>query len=184
MRLLITLFYSLLLFCTIFSCRDESSSIGSKWVESSFINVVTDTCMVTLSTLLADSLATSGDTICQIGRFKDALYGEIKTSFYAEYQVLLTHLMRLLTISLTLSRSNGILPGIIWGIRWSIIVLTYIVYRKDSLWKITVTCLIRPTLAIIRIIILVLSLYVLHPAIGTSCMKRACLTNGERSGLI
>ena len=87
MRLLITLFYSLLLFCTIFSCRDESSSIGSKWVESSFINVVTDTCMVTLSTLLAGSLATSGDTICQIGRFKDALYGEIKTSFYAEYQV-------------------------------------------------------------------------------------------------
>ena len=84
MRLLITLFYSLLLFCTIFSCRDESSSIGSKWVESSFINVVTDTCMVTLSTLLADSLATSGDTICQIGRFKDALYGEIKTSVYAE----------------------------------------------------------------------------------------------------
>ena len=87
MRLFITLFYSLLLFCTIFSCRDESSSIGSKWVESSFINVVTDTCMVTLSTLLADSLATSGDTICQIGRFKDDLYGEIKTSFYAEYQV-------------------------------------------------------------------------------------------------
>ena len=43
--------------------------------------------MVTLSTLLADSLATSGDTICQIGRFKDDLYGEIKTSFYAEYQV-------------------------------------------------------------------------------------------------
>ena len=29
--------------------------------------------------------------------------------------------------------------------------MTYIVYRKDSLWKITVTCLIRPTLAIIRI---------------------------------
>ena len=45
---------------------------------------------------------------------------------------LLIHLMRLLTISLTLSRSNGILPGIIWGIHWSIIVLTYIVYRKDS----------------------------------------------------
>ena len=165
MRLFITLFYSLLLFCTIFSCRDESSSIGSKWVESSFINVVTDTCMVTLSTLLADSLATSGDTICQIGRFKDDLYGEIKTSFYAEYQV----------------PSHSL---IIWGIHWSIIVLTYIVYRKDSLWKITVTCLIRPTLAIIRIIILVLFIYVLHPAIGTSCMKRACLTNGERSGLI
>ena len=176
MRLLITLFYSLLLFCTIFSCRDESSSIGSKWVESSFINVVTDTCMVTLSTLLADSLATSGDTICQIGRFKDALYGEIKTSFYAEYQV---H-----SHSLNETPDYQFDSITINWIRWSIIVLTYIVYRKDSLWKITVTCLIRPTLAIIRIIILVLFLYVLHPAIGTSCMKRACLTNGERSGLI
>lgn len=184
MRLFITLFYSLLLFCTIFSCRDESSSIGSKWVESSFINVVTDTCMVTLSTLLADSLATSGDTICQIGRFKDALYGEIKTSFYAEYQVPSHSLNETTDYQFDSITFNGILPGIIWGIRWSIIVLTYIVYRKDSLWKITVTCLIRPTLAIIRIIILVLSLYVLHPAIGTSCMKCACLTNGERSGLI
>ncbi len=85
---------------------------------------------------------------------------------------LLIHLMRLLTISLTLSRSNGILPGIIWGIHWSIIVLTYIVYHKDSLWKITVTFLIRPTLAITGIIFLLLFLYVLHPATGTSYMKR------------
>lgn len=84
MRLFITLFYSLLLFCILFSCRDESSSIGAKWVDSSFMNAVTDTCTVTLSTLLSDSLATSGDTVCQIGRYKDNLYGEIKTSFYAE----------------------------------------------------------------------------------------------------
>ena len=87
MRLFITLFYSLLLFCILFSCRDESSSIGAKWVNSSFMNAVTDTCTVTLSTLLSDSLATSGDTVCQIGRYKDNLYGEIKTSFYAEYEV-------------------------------------------------------------------------------------------------
>ena len=51
------------------------------------MNAVTDTCTVTLSTLLSDSLATSGDTVCQIGRYKDNLYGEIKTSFYAEYEV-------------------------------------------------------------------------------------------------
>ena len=53
MRLFITLFYSLLLFCILFSCRDESSSIGAKWVNSSFMNAVTDTCTVTLSTLLS-----------------------------------------------------------------------------------------------------------------------------------
>ena len=182
MRLFITLFYSLLLFCTIFSCRDESSSIGSKWVESSFINVVTDTCMVTLSTLLADSLATSGDTICQIGRFKDALYGEIKTSFYAEYQVPSHSLNETTDYQFDSITFKWYTSGDYLGD--TLVYHRIDLYRKDSLWKITVTCLIRPTLAIIRIIILVLSLYVLHPAIGTSYMKRACLTNGERSGLI
>ena len=87
MRLFITLFYSLLLFCILFSCRDESSSIGAKWVNSSFMNAVTDTCTVTLSTLLSDSLATSGDTVCQIGYRDDNLWGKITASFYAEYEV-------------------------------------------------------------------------------------------------
>ena len=69
------------------ACRDESSTIGGKWLESSFLNVQADTFTVSLSTIVSDSLATSGDTVCQIGRHKDYLYGEIKASFYAEYTV-------------------------------------------------------------------------------------------------
>ena len=184
MRLFITLFYSLLLFCILFSCRDESSSIGAKWVDSSFMNAVTDTCTVTLSTLLSDSLATSGDTVCQIGRYKDNLYGEIKTSFYAEYVYLLILLMKQLNISLTLLPSNGILQGIIWAIHWFIIVLSYLVCHKESHWKIMVTFLIRPMLIITGIIFLLLFLYVLLPDTVTRCMNYVCLTNGEKNGLI
>lgn len=66
---------------------DESSMIGGKWVESSFRNVQTDSCTVLLKTVLSDSLATSGDTVCQIGYRKDGLWGEITASFYAEYEV-------------------------------------------------------------------------------------------------
>ena len=60
--LFITLLISLLA-----SCRDELSTVGGKWVESSLRTVQTDTCTVRISTILSDSLATSGDTICQIG---------------------------------------------------------------------------------------------------------------------
>lgn len=66
---------------------DDASIVGGKWVESSFRNVQTDSCTVLLSTVLSDSLATSGDTVCQIGYRKDALWGEITSSFYAEYEV-------------------------------------------------------------------------------------------------
>lgn len=140
--------------------------------------------MVTLSTLLADSLATSGDTICQIGRFKDDLYGEIKTSFYAEYQVpshslnettdyqfdsitfkwytsgdylgdtLVYHRIDLYSLSQGLSLEDN---GYLFN-------KTNVSYNQNNhLGSVS----IRPT-----------------PAIGTSYMKRACLTNGERSGLI
>ena len=140
--------------------------------------------MVTLSTLLSDSLATSGDTICQIGRFKDNLYGEIKTSFYAEYQVpshslnetteyqfdsitfkwyssgdylgdtLVYHRIELFSLSQGLSLEDN---GYLFN-------KTNVNYNQNNL--------------------LGFFLYVLLPDTGTSCMKRACLTNGEKNGLI
>ena len=76
------------LFCLLLaSCRDEASSAGGKWVESSFYNIQTDTCTVLLSTILADSVATSGDSICQIGHYSGTTWGDIQASFYAEYSV-------------------------------------------------------------------------------------------------
>ena len=80
--LFITLLISLLA-----SCRDELSTVGGKRVESSLRTVQTDTCTVRISTILSDSLATSGDTVCQIGTIDDPVWGKIKTAFYAEYDV-------------------------------------------------------------------------------------------------
>ena len=40
-----------------------------------------------LSTVLSDSIATSGDTVCEIGYRDDNLWGKITASFYAEYEV-------------------------------------------------------------------------------------------------
>jgi hypothetical protein len=69
------------------SCRDELSDTGSKWLTSSFNNFQTDTCTVLLSTVLSDSLATSGDTICQIGHYYDTTRGNINVSHFTEYNV-------------------------------------------------------------------------------------------------
>ncbi|NLI37066.1 MAG: DUF4270 domain-containing protein [Bacteroidales bacterium] len=69
------------------SCRDEDSTVGKKWFDSKFNNIQTDTCTVLLSTALSDSLATSSDTVCQIGHYKDATRGDITTSFYTEYNL-------------------------------------------------------------------------------------------------
>jgi hypothetical protein len=69
------------------SCRDENTTVGSKWFDSSFKNYQTDTCTVLLSTALSDSLATSGDTVSQIGHYYDTTRGAIDASFYSEYKV-------------------------------------------------------------------------------------------------
>lgn len=87
MRRLIYFFscsFYLLIFC---SCRDEMSTAGAKWVESALRNIQTDTCTVALSTILSDSLATSGDSICQIGRHNSSFWGDIQGTFYTEYDV-------------------------------------------------------------------------------------------------
>ncbi|MBP1614978.1 MAG: hypothetical protein H6Q13_2426 [Bacteroidetes bacterium] len=89
----IWIFSSFFLFVLLItSCRDEVNSAGSKWLTSSFNNVQTDTCTVQLSTILADSVATSGDTLCQLGHYNSSTWGDIESSFYAEYNVTSTSL--------------------------------------------------------------------------------------------
>ena len=87
MRRLILFFSFSLCLLILLSCRDEMSTAGSKWVESALRNFITDTCTVSLSTILSDSLATSGDSICQIGHHNSSLWGDIRSSFYVEYDV-------------------------------------------------------------------------------------------------
>ena len=78
---------SFIVISLVFSCVDEDSSIGSRWVESSFTNIQADTFTVVLGTILSDSLATSGDTVTQIGYLNDKYYGELTTAFFTEYDV-------------------------------------------------------------------------------------------------
>lgn len=80
-KYIVILLIGLYSFC---SCQDENSSLGQNLVETSFRNMVTDTCTVKFSTILVDSLATLGDTICQIGFYKDSIWGKVQASYIAE----------------------------------------------------------------------------------------------------
>lgn len=67
------------------ACVDETSSLGASLVESSFYNVLTDTCTVDLSTVYQDSMVTRGDTLLQVGRYRDSLWGDLTATYYAEF---------------------------------------------------------------------------------------------------
>ena len=79
---LYSLFAVLAIFC---ACQDENSQLGKSLVESSFYNVYADTCSVDISTILLDSIETRGDSICQLGHYKDPSWGEASATYYAEY---------------------------------------------------------------------------------------------------
>ena len=66
-------------------CVDENSHLGHTLVESSFYNVHVDTCTVDISTVLEDSIVTRGDSICQIGHYRDDTWGMVTAAYYAEY---------------------------------------------------------------------------------------------------
>lgn len=67
------------------SCQDENSSLGKSLVDSSFKNVFTDTCTVDISSIMVDSLQTLGDSVCQIGEYKDSIFGKVRASYLAEF---------------------------------------------------------------------------------------------------
>ena len=80
------LLYSLMIMiAALCACQDENSGLGKSLVESSFYNIYVDTCTVDISTVLLDSIETRGDSICQLGRYKDASWGEVSALYYAEY---------------------------------------------------------------------------------------------------
>lgn len=109
------IFYFLLAIGIICSCQDESSSLGESLVSSSFRNIVTDTCTVQMSTLYVDSIETLGDSICQLGHYKDSIWGDVSSSYYAEFSqasfgIEEDHTYKLDSITFTLYHS-----GNFWG---------------------------------------------------------------------
>lgn len=66
-----------------------------------------DTCTVNISTIYMDSVETTGDSLCQIGHYKDSYWGEVTSSYYAEYSTpsfssQIEHEYRLDSITLTM----------------------------------------------------------------------------------
>ena len=97
------------------ACRDDNSLLGQSLVESSFRNVLVDTCTVDISTIYMDSMVTRGDTICQIGHYKDSIWGEVYATYYAEFSTVSftpteDHSYRLDSLVLRLKHS-----GHFWG---------------------------------------------------------------------
>lgn len=79
------LYNLLMLLTTLCACQDENSGLGKSLIESSFYNVYVDTCTVDISTILLDSIETRGDSICQLGHYKNSSWGEVFSTYYAEY---------------------------------------------------------------------------------------------------
>ncbi|MCD8260898.1 MAG: DUF4270 domain-containing protein [Bacteroides sp.] len=69
------------------SCRDEGSELGKRYVETSLRNVLTDTCTVKMSTILVDSIETSGNSTFQLGHYYDPAWGDLSLSYYTEYNM-------------------------------------------------------------------------------------------------
>ncbi len=74
---------------TIVSCNeddltDESFTIGDDLVESTTRVVYTDTISVSTSTVILDSVVTSGNNIAQVGHYKDEYFGDITAKSYLQ----------------------------------------------------------------------------------------------------
>ena len=75
-----------LLFCSCFtSCYNADNSYGENLVNSVFRNINTDSCTVTVSCSLIDSLETNGQGVALIGRYTHPVWGTVASSAYLPY---------------------------------------------------------------------------------------------------
>lgn len=65
----------LMLCLGLFSCYDENGTYGSDLVDSAFRNVRIDTSTVVVTSVLIDSLETSGKNVALVGRYKSFIMG-------------------------------------------------------------------------------------------------------------
>ncbi len=82
---------TVLIICTLIailiipSCYDENNTYGTALVSSSFRNVITDSCSVDVTSILIDSLETSGLGHVLIGQYKHDLWGNVMAEGYIPY---------------------------------------------------------------------------------------------------
>lgn len=76
----------LILFCcSFFSCYDECNSYGDNLVSSVFRNISIDSCTVTVSNTVIDSLETTGQGLALVGQYTHPLWGTVSACAYLPY---------------------------------------------------------------------------------------------------
>lgn len=69
----------------LFSCYDENNSYGDSLVDTAFRNVTVDSCTVTVSSTVIDSLETTGQGLSLVGKYTHSLWGSVSASAYIPY---------------------------------------------------------------------------------------------------
>jgi hypothetical protein len=69
------------------SCIDEDFSIGNEYLKNNMRVVMIDTCTVSLSTVQADSIKTSGLGAAWVGKFNDKYFGQITACSYMSFSL-------------------------------------------------------------------------------------------------
>ncbi|MDF2552850.1 MAG: hypothetical protein K0R77_2125 [Chryseobacterium sp.] len=78
--------YKQLLLCIsllfLFSCEDETNTyeVGSSWIDAQSKIVMIDTLTVKMSTIMMDSVVTSGKSVMMTGNIKDQTFGQVSSS--------------------------------------------------------------------------------------------------------
>ena len=70
----------------LFSCYEEIGPNGSDLVDSAFRNIRIDTSTVVVTSVLIDSLETSGKNVALVGRYKHSLWGVVSSHSFIAYE--------------------------------------------------------------------------------------------------
>ncbi|CCY39355.1 putative uncharacterized protein [Tannerella sp. CAG:118] len=78
--------FLLLLLCMfLFSCYDEKNNYGDNLVDSVFRNISVDSCTVTVTSTIIDSLETTGQGLALVGKYTHSLWGTVSACTYLPY---------------------------------------------------------------------------------------------------
>lgn len=69
-----------------FSCYDTQNSFGEDWVETAFRNVLVDTCTVSVTSSVIDSVETNGKGMSLFGKYTHSLWGSLSATSYLPYE--------------------------------------------------------------------------------------------------
>ena len=86
MKKILLLTKLLLLSLITFSCYNEDNTFGETLVSSAFRNISTDTCTVTITSTIIDSLETNNNAVALVGQYTHDLWGSVSVNSFIPYQ--------------------------------------------------------------------------------------------------